>query len=174
MNNESFNTSLLLRQPAASIYNAIANVRGWWSEEIEGPTDMAGATFNYHFEDIHRCRIRVTEMVPNEKITWLVTENYFKPGIFGEAVQEENVGKEWEGTSIRFTIQPNGDKTLLQFSHQGLLPAFECYTICSNGWTHYINESLQALITTGEGKPNKTGRPVTADEAALSAADSKQ
>jgi NAD(P)-dependent dehydrogenase (short-subunit alcohol dehydrogenase family) len=34
--------------------DAITNVRGWWSEEIEGATDKLSAEFIYHYEDVHR------------------------------------------------------------------------------------------------------------------------
>jgi hypothetical protein len=29
-----------------------------------------------------------------------------------------------------------------------------CYEACSQGWTHYIGESLRDLILTGTGQPN--------------------
>ena len=35
----------------------------------------------------------------------------------------------------------------------GLVPTFECYGGCSGAWRFYINDSLQALIATGQGKP---------------------
>lgn len=42
-----------------------------------------------------------------------------------------------------------------RFSHEGLVPAFECYENCSNAWGMLINSSLRSMVTTGE-EPDKT------------------
>jgi len=34
------------------------------------------------------------------------------------------------------------------------VPAYECYKICFDAWTNYIQNSLRNLITTGKGQPN--------------------
>ena len=47
------------RTIAEGIFNAINNVRGWWSEEIEGSTDKLNAVFNYHYEDVHHCQMKI-------------------------------------------------------------------------------------------------------------------
>lgn len=46
----------------------------------------------------------------------------------------------------------------LRFTHDGLVPEYECYDACSRGWTFYIGESLCDLITTGYGHPNEEDR----------------
>lgn len=61
---------------------------------------------------------------------------------------------EWRGTKVIFEISKKGDKTELHFTHQGLVPDYECYDICFKAWTQYIQESLFGLITAGKGKPN--------------------
>lgn len=53
-----------------------------------------------------------------------------------------------------FEIAKKGHKTELRFSHVGLVPAIECYGKCEGAWGYYINDSLRALITTGEGDAN--------------------
>lgn len=42
----------------------------------------------------------------------------------------------------------------VRFTHAGLVPAYECYDVCSNAWGEYITGSLRKLITTGKGEPN--------------------
>ena len=69
-------------------------------------------------------------------------ENYFK------FTKDPN---EWAGNKIVFDISAKGDKTQLTFTQIGLIPAYECYNVCNNAWTGFIQQSLQSLITTGTG-----------------------
>lgn len=77
---------------------------------------------------------------------------------------------EWTGTKISFEISEKDNKRQIRFTHHGLVPEFECYEICFNAWTQYIQESLKSLITTGKGQPNATGKPRTEDEKKLTSA----
>jgi len=171
MTTKDFTTTIRVDKTPGEVCNAINNVRGWWSEEIEGNTDKLNDEFSYHFEDIHRCRIKVVELIPNKKIVWLVMDNYFKPGIFEETPQVKNATAtlhnekaEWVDTTISFEIVNEKKTTLIRFMHLGLVPEYECFDVCSNGWSHYVQQSLFNLITTGKGEPNSTGNAQTTDE----------
>ena len=155
MQNQNFTTTLLVDQTPKEAFNAINNVRGWWSEEIEGSTDKLNNEFKYHYEDVHRCKIKLIEVIPDKKVVWLVLENYFK------FTKDKS---EWTGTKISFEISNKDSKTEIRFTHLGLVPEYECYEICRDAWSNYINNSLRSLITTGKGQPNSTGNPGTADE----------
>lgn len=159
MNTTNFTTTLVVEQNPEEAYNAINNVRGWWSEEIEGSTDTLNETFKYHFEDVHLCTIKVIELVPNEKVVWLVLDNYFK------FTQDKT---EWNGNKIIFGISGKDGKTEIVFTQQGLIPEYECYEICNGAWTNYIQKSLGNLISTGKGNPNAAGKPQTRKEQELS------
>lgn len=171
MDSTDFTTTLLVDKSPKEAFNAINNPRAWWSEEIEGPTDKPNDVFNYHFEDIHRCQIKVIEVIPDKKVVWLVMDNYFKPGIFDDASHHlrssdklHNSKAEWTDTKISFEIFKIDNQTQIRFTHLGLVPAYECFDVCSNGWNHYIRQSLLRLITTGKGEPNSTGNAKTTDE----------
>jgi len=158
MSEPSFTAAFTVDQTPQQAFDAITNPRGWWSEEIEGTTDKAGEEFTYHYEDVHRCRIRVTDLVPGQKVSWFVVDNYFS------FTQDKT---EWKGTTINFDISQQDGKTQVQFTHVGLTPEYECYDACSQGWGNYITGSLRSLITTGAGQPNAKGRPQTSAEAEL-------
>src|SRR5687767_1527031 len=111
MNTQDFTAIIIADQTPEEIFNAINNVRGWWSEEIEGSTTKLNDVFDYHFEDIHRCRLKIVEFVPNAKVVWLVMENYFKPGIFEDGLVASRIKDrlpndkaEWTDTKISFEI----------------------------------------------------------------------
>lgn len=157
MTDSSYTTTISVPQNPAEVFAAINNVRGWWSEEIKAPTDRLGREFDYRYQDLHRCRIKVTEFIPGKKVAWRVLENYF-------SFTEDRT--EWTGTEIVFDILRVGDKTEVRFTHRGLVPDYECYDACSEGWGIYVGGSLRSLITTGKGQPN-VGEPMTESERAL-------
>ncbi len=160
MNGQNFSTTFSVEQSPEEAFAAINNVRGWWSEEIEGSTDRPGAEFHYHFQDVHRCTLKISEFIPNEKVVWHVVDNYFS------FTQDKS---EWKGTNISFEISKKGARTEIHFSHLGLVPEYECFNVCSEAWGTYINGSLHALITTGKGRPN-IGQAITQGEQALGVA----
>jgi len=162
MNDKNYTTSFPVSQTPEEVFNAINNVRGWWSEEIEGDTDKLGAVFIYHYKDIHRGTFKITELIPGKKIVWHVVENHFN------FVQDKT---EWTGTDIVFEISQTGGNTVVHFTHVGLVPAYECYNICSNAWGSYITGSLKDLITKGKGNPNAADHPTTEDEKKLSSSE---
>jgi hypothetical protein len=157
MENQDFATSFLVSQTPKQVFDAVTNARGWWSEEIEGNTAQLNDVFDYHYQDVHRCQIRLIEVVTDQKVVWQVLDNFFS---------FTNDKTEWIGTKIIFEISEHGDKTQLQFTHQGLVPEYECYGACVNGWTHYILTSLPALITAGKGQPNTSQKAFTIHEVA--------
>ena len=130
------------------MFDAVNNVRGWWSGEIDGPTDKLGGKFTYRYQDIHRSTQKITELVPGKKVVWHVEDSNIS---FAKHKQE------WNGTDVVFEIARKGDKTELRFTHVGLVPSIECYGKCSGAWGFYINDSLRSLITTGKGDPNSKG-----------------
>jgi hypothetical protein len=154
MQNQDFTASFLVDQAPEEVFNAVNNVRGWWSEEIEGSTDKLNAEWSYHYEDLHRCKMKITALIPGKKVEWLVTDNFF-------SFTKDK--KEWIGTKIIFEISKKGNQTQLVFTHQGLIPEYECYSVCFDAWTGYIKKSLYNLVATGEGNPNK-GEEITSHQ----------
>ncbi|QOG04430.1 SRPBCC domain-containing protein [Flavobacterium sp. MDT1-60] len=160
MSAQDFTTTLIVEQSPEEVFNAVTNVRGWWSEQIDGNTGKLNDEFDYHYEDVHRCKVKLIEVIPNQKIVWLVEKNYFK------FTEDET---EWTGTKPTFEISEKDEKTELRFTHVGLVPDYECFDICRDSWTNYIQNSLKKLITTGKGQPNGKDKPQTENERKLSA-----
>lgn len=147
MKNQNFTTTFTVDQSPEEVFDAVNNVRGWWSGEIEGDTDKLGAEFKYRYKDIHRSTQRITELIPGKKVVWQVLD---------AQLNFATNKTEWIGTDVVFEISRKDGKTELRFTHVGLVPEFECYGKCSGAWGFYINESLHALITTGKGRPIET------------------
>jgi hypothetical protein len=145
MSNQSYSASITVDQTPKEVFDAIRNVQGWWSEEIEGSTAKIGDEFKYHYQKLHTCTMKLVELVPEKRVAWLVTDNYF-------SFTEDKT--EWKGTKVIFDIAKKGEKTEIDFTHEGLVPTYECFNICSDAWGSYIRGSLKSLIATGEGSPN--------------------
>jgi hypothetical protein len=143
MTKANYTTTLLIDQTPEEVFNAIMNVREWWSGEIHGDTRKLNDEFTYQVGDVHFSKQKVTEMIPQKKLVWLVTQSNLK---FTEDKSE------WTGTKIVIDIAIEKNKTRLTFTHEGLVPNFECYQACSGAWSQIIHESLFSLITTGQGK----------------------
>lgn len=148
MNNTSsknFTTTSTVNKNISDAFNSIKNFRGWWSEEIEGYTDKLGETFFYHYKDVHLCKIKLIEMVEDKQLVYLVIENEFN------FTKDKT---EWMNTKLIFDVSTEGSNTKIVFTHEGLVPAYECYNVCHDAWTSYIQGSLKNYIETGIGKPN--------------------
>jgi activator of Hsp90 ATPase-like protein len=143
--NQSFTTAFTVDQTPEEAFDAINDVRGWWSGNIEGSTDKLGDEWTYRYEDVHYSKQRITESIPGKKVVWLVLDSYLS------FVKDKT---EWNGSKITFDIAKKGGKTEVRFTHMGLIPEYECYDDCSNAWGSYINGSLRKLIAKGKGQPN--------------------
>jgi hypothetical protein len=145
MSDRNFSSTFTVDQTPEEAIKAIKNIRGWWSEQLEGSTEKVGDEFTYRYKDVHTCKMRLIEAVPQKRVAWLVVDNYFS------FTKEKS---EWKGTKIVFDVFQKGKKTEVHFTHEGLVPAYECFDICSDAWGTYISGSLRNLIATGVGQPN--------------------
>ena len=145
MEAKGYSTSFMVDQSPQEVFDAINNVRGWWSGEIQGDTDKLGAEFTYRVQDVHRSKQKITEIIPGKKVVWRVLD--------ADLSFAKN-RSEWKGTDIVFEIGKKSGKTEVRFEHVGLVPAYECYDNCSNAWGLLVNGNLRKLITTGQAQPS--------------------
>jgi hypothetical protein len=147
MKTSDFTVTLLVDETPEEVFNAIINVRGWWTGQpgVEGNTEKLNDEFTYRYKDIHYSKQKVTELVPGKKVVWLITDSQ---------LNFTKVKDEWTGTKISFDISGKDNKTEVRFTHIGLDPGIECYHDCSNAWSSYINSSLRNFITKDKAEIN--------------------
>jgi hypothetical protein len=137
-----------VEQSAAEAFAAVCDPRAWWSGDIAGRTDVLDAVWSYRVPDIHFSAHRITELVPDRSVAWLVTDSWL-------SFTEDHA--EWTGTTVRFDLTPITGGTEVRFTHLGLSPQIECYGVCRVAWGEYVLGSLQDLIRSGVGRPDSFG-----------------
>ena len=141
---KDYSTAFLVEQTPKEAFDAVNNVRGWWTDNLEGNSQKLDDEFSVRFWDVHYSKQKLIEVIPDEKVVWLITDSQLN------FIEDKS---EWTGAKIIFDINKQGDKTEVRFTQVGLVPEVECYNACSNAWSGYINNSLRSLITTGKGEP---------------------
>lgn len=141
----NYTTTILVKQTPGEAFNAIKNFKAWWSEEIEGETDKLNDAFFYHYKDVHLCKLKLIENIPDKRIVYYIYDNHFS------FIEDKT---EWINTELIFEISIEREYTKVQFTHEGLNDTHECYDVCNDSWNNYIQKSLYNLITTGKGNPN--------------------
>ncbi len=146
MGNKDFNITFWVDQTPEEVFNAVNNVRGWWSDSLEGNSEKLNDVFSYTHKPFHYSKHRLIEVIPNEKVVWLTIDSNLT---FVEKKEE------WNDTKVVFQISKIDNKTQLSITHLGLVPELQCFEGCSKGWTYYLQKSLLPFITTGKGNPDK-------------------
>ncbi|MFT3934987.1 MAG: SRPBCC domain-containing protein [Chitinophagaceae bacterium] len=142
MENNSCTVSIEVDQSATVVFNAICNVTSWWSKDFEGNSTGINDEFVIHHPGQHYSKQKVVQLIPYNRITWLVTAS--------ELYWLKNNQADWTDTKMDFQITSNGNKTILQFTHEGLVPAKESYDLCNQGWHMIITQWLYHFICTGK------------------------
>lgn len=138
----SYTNKIELKATSAKTFDAIQNLSAWWTKHISYQSE---SVFIVNFEKGTFWKLKQTETIPFEKIVWVVTEAHHE-------VHSLSRKNEWQDTSIHWFIKQDGKKCTVDFLHTGLTQALECYDICSNGWSHFLN-SLKKFIEEGKGYP---------------------
>jgi hypothetical protein len=142
-NPQDFHYSHAVHAPAKEAMHKIAQVNLWWAKNFKGKAAKLNDEFSVHFGDTF-VNFRISEVIPEKKITWLVTDCNL------HWIKDK---KEWKNTEVIWTLSEKGGKTQLDFVHKGLTPESECYESCKPGWTHHLQDSLLKLIDEGKGFP---------------------
>jgi uncharacterized protein YndB with AHSA1/START domain len=144
MTGPDFSTTIEIDRPPREVFDAVNDVRAWWSDALSGTSDAVGGRFVFDGGEHHTWAFEVVELVPGERVVWRVVDGTMN------WVQDTD---EWTGTEVRFELAATPTGTRLHFVHVGLTPALECFDGCSSGWTGYITDSLPDLVATGRGRP---------------------
>jgi Activator of Hsp90 ATPase homolog 1-like protein len=155
MENKNYTVTIEVAESPKDVFNHVNDVSNWWARdagealsrqktEFEGQSKKLNDEFIIRSGDRHYSKQKLIEVIPDKKVVWQVIDckiNWL-----------EKDKTEWTNTKMVFEITTNGDKTVLQFTHVGLIPEKECYENCERGWDFLIKERLFNFINNGEAK----------------------
>ena len=75
MENTNFNITFLVDQTPTGVFNAVKNVRGWWSEELEGSSKKLNDEFSYRHGDFHYSKHKLIDIQQDKKVVWLTLDS---------------------------------------------------------------------------------------------------
>ena len=112
-----------------AVFDALTStdaITRWWAPATG--SGIAGGEIRLMFRG-QEVRMRVDETGRAARVCWTVLASVPTP--------------DWAGTTITFDIAPAGDGgAVLCFTHHGLTPQLECFSMCHAGWT----QSLASLV----------------------------
>jgi len=131
-----------IKAPVSKVYGALSTIdglAGWWTKDTTGVAS-SGGTIEFLFrspggETIGDIGMKVTALHPDE-VRWRCASG----------------PEEWIGTDVSFKLSPDGDYTILRFSHDNWREATEFTAHCSTKWAAFML-SLKDLVETGKGRP---------------------
>lgn len=77
MTDQHFSTTFAVDRTPETVFDAVRDVRGWWSRTLTGRSEKPGDVFTYEVPGIHRATIEVTEVIPCERVVWRVLDVRF-------------------------------------------------------------------------------------------------
>lgn len=118
-----------VRAPANEVYEAVTTSSGvarWWTSDVE---EDEGGTFGVRFGGRRAATIDVAETRPPLQATWRFPQG----------------PDEWLGTTAEFQLRPEGDETVLLFTHAGWAEPVEYLHHCSTRWAYFLMSLKHAL-----------------------------
>ena len=142
--NKNFTATIEVAQSPQIVFRYITgDVAKWWGgKDLSGSSTKLNDEFIINHPGAHYSKQKLVEVDPGRKLVWLVTDSHLD-WLKGNK-------NEWTNTKMIFEIVADGDKTVLHFTHEGLLPEKECYAMCEQGWNTVIKDYLFHFITEGK------------------------
>jgi len=123
----------------AAVFGALTNdqsIEKWFTESACDEW-QTGETVTWFGDTV----MTISEMTLDHSITFQVKE-----------------GSGWEGTYIRFELEPFEERTLVRFDQTGWQEITDHFRDCSMSWAYFL-ESLKLFVETGTGTPESHSPP---------------
>lgn len=123
------------------VWNALTQpdeIGHWWTNDLNATSEV-GSLIEFRFGEWGDfvLRFEVVELDHGKKVHWIYR--------FGSVAQ-------WAETSIIWQLEPDHNRTMVVFIHEGFVKKDEVYEQTRAWWEHYL-DSLSSYLETGKGSP---------------------
>ena len=128
-----------INAPVPAVYEALATAEGlsrWWTTNVEGRSQVGDMLIFRFGRPEPSAIMAVTDLVPQRRVVWRCVEG----------------PDDWRDTTLTFEIKPNGDETVVLFTHGGWREPVEFFHHCSTAWGYYLL-SLKHAVEGGPATP---------------------
>ena len=152
---QDFEATVQVNASPVAVFDALTSTSAlsqWWTQASgDGST---GGELTFFMHDPNVVVVHVDGAVSPRSVEWTVTECDFLT--------------DWVGTQPTFVISSTSDAQCeLTFRHRGLSAELECFQMCSQSWSHYL-QSLRQLLETGQGMPRGSRADLSRRQSAAS------
>jgi len=123
-----------------AVYQALTDTKqlaGWWTSDIRGSGARVGDVLEFWFGEVcHAFEVEALE--PGRLVRW-------------KSDQRESIA-EWAGTTVAFSLHPDGKQCRLRFSHSGWRRDDGILPHSTTKWAVFML-SLKDLLEKGRGQP---------------------
>ena len=131
---------VVISAPLKSVYEAVATAEGiseWWTRDGVRGESGEGSKVEFFFGQPEPAAVmEITRLDPDGQVSWNCVEG----------------ADEWVGTTLTFDLTPQGDETVVLFTHADWRDPSEFMAHCSARWAYFLL-SLKSLLETGKGTP---------------------
>ena len=75
MENKNYTATIEVAKSPKDVFNHIKEVSKWWSKDFEGRSIELNDEFVICHPERHYSKQKLTEVIPDKKLVWLVTES---------------------------------------------------------------------------------------------------
>jgi hypothetical protein len=148
MENKNYHRTIMVNASLEEAMKKISQIKSWWRKDFSGIAENLNDKFTVPFGELNGeiafVDFMITELVPNKKVVWKVTDCYL-PWFKDK--------KEWNNTEVIFILSEENGTTTIDFTHIGLVPEVDCYEVCEKGWDGVITRDLVKFMNEGKVLP---------------------
>jgi hypothetical protein len=127
--------------PANASYAIRKDMHIWWSHRVE--LDPAGAVIRFRNSHV---RFEFDPDTDALSMRWPCVDAHM-------IIEDVADASEWEGTTLVWTIVPEGRGSRITLTHEGLNEGIACHDVCVRGWQYFFEGSLKAHLSGAEPTP---------------------
>lgn len=118
----------------------------WWTTNCN-PIHKTGDTITFRFGPTYWV-MQAIKLEPAKQVELKCIEAHHVHDGLPSSILDE-----WQGSKLKWKIRQQAGNTAITLTHQGLVPALDCYEVCEQGWDYFFFSSLKQYLDTGKGMP---------------------